>query len=198
MRLVIATNNAGKRREIIAYLQGMPFEILPASETQRLSVIEDGRTFAENARKKARAFARAHGCLALADDSGLCVDALDGAPGIHSARFAGEHANDEQNNAHLLRCLHGIKQRQAHFVCCLCLSTPEEHELCEVQGETHGQILHAADGEQGFGYDPLFFSDELGKSFARASSEEKARVSHRGRALQRLRDYLRKNPPWTK
>ncbi len=197
MRLVIASNNANKRKEIIACLQGSSIEVVDAAATIHVDVTEDGETFAANARKKAVAFARANQALALADDSGLCVDALGGAPGVCSARFAGENADDAANNARLLHVMHGLKARQAHFVCHLCLANADGQVLIEVSGQSDGYILEQHDGAQGFGYDPLFFSPALGKSFARASAEEKASVSHRGRALRRFRQALKDQQLWT-
>lgn len=186
MRLVIASNNAKKRREITAVFYCPELTIIPVTDTIHIDVIEDGLTFAANARKKAESFAKANACAALADDSGLCVDALGGEPGIYSARFAGEPCDDAANNQRLLASLAGQCHRQAHFICHICLVLPE-HKLClSAEGRVEGYILDSLDGHQGFGYDPLFFSTELGKSFASASATEKASVSHRGRALRAI------------
>lgn len=190
MRLVVASNNAKKRKEIEGVLTALGVAIVPADETVFVDVIEDGDTFAENARKKAEAFALANGLPALADDSGLCVDALDGAPGVLSARYAGEAADDQANNDKLLLALRGERERRARFVCHVHLAWPDGVLALTASGEVVGGILREADGEMGFGYDPLFFSPELGKSFARASFEEKASVSHRGRALHALAEKL--------
>jgi len=189
MKLVIASNNSKKRNEIEAILGTLGIEILPAARTVHVEVEEDAESFAGNARKKAEAFAAANQCAALADDSGLCVDALDGAPGIYSSRFAGASASDADNNAKLLHEMSGVKLRTAHFNCAICLSLPDGRSLL-AEGRVDGEIGLSQSGSHGFGYDPLFYSPELGKVFADSSAEEKASVSHRGRALKRLRDIL--------
>jgi len=189
LKLVIASNNAKKRAEIEQILGGLGIEFIPASDTKFIDVAEDSDSFAGNARKKADAFAAANTCAALADDSGLCVDALDGAPGIYSSRFAGEHADDAENNAKLLHMLESADNRRARFVCALHLSLPGDHALT-AEGSVEGQILPAPVGIGGFGYDPLFYCPELGKAFAEASPAEKASVSHRGRALRELAGRL--------
>jgi len=198
MRLVIATNNAKKRREIAAVFTAAELIIVPAADTVHVDVIEDGDSFAANAHKKAAAFAKANGCAALADDSGLCVDALDGAPGVYSARFAGKDCNDTANNHHLLQRMVEQHNRAAYFVCHLCLIVPNGNQAIHAEGRSDGRILHTFDGSQGFGYDPLFFSHALGKSFAAASASEKASVSHRGRALRamhaQLQNYFSQQP----
>ncbi len=160
----------------------MPPVIRPAPAPK---VREDGATFADNARIKALAWMRASGLPALADDSGLEVPALGGLPGVRSARFAGEHADDAANNAKLLGMMQGVEDRRARFVCVVCLAFPDG-ALLWGEGAVEGEILHAPRGARGFGYDPLFFSHELGKTFAEAAPEEKARVSHRARALAAL------------
>ncbi len=190
MRIVVATNNAKKRREIEAILGAAGAALVPAAETAFVGVVEDGVDFAASARKKAEPFAVANRRPALADDSGLCVDALDGAPGVRSARFAGEQASDAANNALLLRRMEGIENRAARFVCHVCLAFPDGRAPIEASGSVAGEILTAPAGAGGFGYDPLFFCPELGKAFAQATPEEKARVSHRGRALAALARLL--------
>lgn len=190
MKLVVATNNAKKRKELAAILDGLGIELVAAEETRFVDVVEDGDTFAANARKKAEAFAAANGCAALADDSGLCVDALDGAPGVWSSRYAGEEATDADNNAKLLQQLAGKSNRAARFVCSICLVNPESGNSITAEGHVDGEILESAVGDGGFGYDPLFFSPELGKAFALATPEQKASVSHRGRALRDLVEQL--------
>lgn len=191
MRLIIASNNAKKRREIAAILDILDIEIVPPESTRFVDVEEDGATFTENARKKAEAFASANGLPALADDSGLTVDALDGAPGVHSARYSGSSATDETNNAKLLAEMEGIDNRDARFVCALHLSYPDGRTPITAEGIVEGHIMEQSDGTSGFGYDPLFFCPELGKSFGHATPDEKARVSHRGRALRQLAERLR-------
>jgi len=145
---------------------------------------ECGDTFEANALIKARAVGR-QDCVVIADDSGLAVDALGGAPGVHSAYYGGTHGDDAGNNARLLRELEGVTDRTARFVCVIACILPSGEEFT-LRGECVGRILEAAEGEGGFGYDPLFWHEGLGKSFATASGEEKARVSHRGAAARAL------------
>lgn len=191
MKLVIASNNPKKRCEIASILTSLGFLIVPVEQTCFVEVGEDATTFAGNARKKAEAFSAANGCAAIADDSGLCVDALDGAPGVCSARFAGEQATDDENNAKLLRLLRGVSQRNAHFVCAVHLAFPDGRPGITACGRVDGEIVEKPGGTGGFGYDPLFYCPELGKTFAEATPEEKAKVSHRGRALQALAEKIR-------
>jgi len=191
MQLVIASNNPKKRAEIETIMNMAGVAIVPASQTRFVDVVEDGESFAANARRKAEAFCRANGKPALADDSGLCVDALDGAPGVRSSRFAGETASDEDNNARLLALLAGEENRAARFVCALHLAFPDGSPPICCEGHVDGIILDHAEGGAGFGYDPLFFCPELGKTFAAATPEEKASVSHRGRALHVLAGQLK-------
>lgn len=191
MRLVVATNNAKKRKELAAILEGLSVELVAAEDTRFVDVTEDGDSFAANARKKAEAFAAANNCAALADDSGLCVDALNGAPGVHSSRYAGADAHDSDNNAKLLQALEGASNRAACFVCAICLVDPAGGAVITAEGRVDGEILQTPAGSGGFGYDPLFFSPELGKAFALATPEEKASVSHRGRALRDLAEQLK-------
>ena len=188
-KLVIASNNKKKRAEIEKILAGLNIEVVPAAATTFVDVIEDAPDFMGNAKKKADAFMQANQCAALADDSGLCVNALDGAPGVYSARFAGEHATDADNNIKLLHDLKGFKDRSAYFVCALHLSTPNNKHIT-AEGKVEGHIITEETGDTGFGYDPLFFCPELNKTFAQASAEEKASVSHRGRALRALQQNL--------
>jgi XTP/dITP diphosphohydrolase len=188
-RLLIATNNAGKVREIKAILGEFYDELVSLKDIGlELNVVEDGDTFEENAVKKAREAARAAGCDALADDSGLCVAALDGAPGVYSARYAGEHATDEENNAKLLAALKGVENRHAKFVSVVALASGDT--VTTVRGEVEGVIAHAPSGSGGFGYDPLFFVPELGQTFAEIPADLKNTLSHRARALTALRDKL--------
>ena len=191
MRLVVASNNNKKRKEIANILGALGVELLPAEETLFIDVDEDADSFAGNARKKAEAFAGANNAPALADDSGLCVDALDGAPGIYSARYAGPEATDDDNNRKLLAELKGKANRRARFVCALHLAFPNSRDALIAEGQVEGEILDREAGHGGFGYDPLFFCPELGKAFAEASPVEKALVSHRGRALRELARQLK-------
>jgi len=191
MKLIVASNNAKKRTEIAAILGVLGIELVAPSDTVFIDVIEDASTFSGNARKKAEAFADANGLPALADDSGLCVDALHGAPGIYSARFAGPDACDTDNNRKLLADLANQSGRAAHFHCAVHLAFPNREQSFCAEGEVQGEILTQAVGASGFGYDPLFFCPELGKVFAECRPEEKASVSHRGRALRALAAQLK-------
>jgi len=183
-RLVVATGNAHKLKEIA--------EIFPAYEivSQKQmgfdeDVEETGTTFAENALIKARSACKALNLPVLADDSGICVDALGGQPGIFSARYGGVHGDDKKNRALLLQNMCCEKNRKAHFTCAVALVYPDGREIV-VEGKTHGEILLEEHGTGGFGYDPIFFSTDLQKSFGVATAEEKNAVSHRFRALQAL------------
>jgi len=189
LKLVIASNNPKKQAEIAVICNFPGIGIVPAEETVFVDVEEDGETFAQNAKKKAEAFSAANHCAALGDDSGLCVEALNGAPGVYSSRFAGVDADDAANNAKLLRELGGIANRKAYFSCCIHLLLPNGRQLTS-EGRVDGKILEQAGGTDGFGYDPLFYCSELGKTFAQASPEEKASVSHRGRALRKLAELF--------
>ena len=191
MKLVVASNNAKKRTEIATIVGALGIELIAPSDTQFIDVIEDSPTFSGNARKKAEAFADANGLPALADDSGLCVDALDGAPGIYSARFAGPDACDADNNRKLVAEMAGQANRSARFRCAIHLAFPDREQSFSAEGEVQGDILTQAAGAGGFGYDPLFFCPELGKVFAECTAEEKASVSHRGRALRTLAEQLK-------
>ena len=186
--LVVATGNAHKLREFAEIFT--EYDVLSQRQMGFLGEVEEtGKTFAENALIKARAACSALGAIALADDSGLCVDALMGAPGIHSARCAGEHGNDKANRTLLLQRLQGETQRTAHFVSALAMVFPDGREIV-VEGKTYGSVLLEEVGSAGFGYDSIFFSDDLQKSFGVATAEEKNAVSHRFRALQALRARL--------
>lgn len=184
IRLVVASGNKNKLREIAQIFTD--FEVLSQKEMGFDEDVEEtGTTFAENALIKARAASVVLGCMALADDSGLCVDALDGAPGIFSARYCGHHGSDEENRKLLLRNMQGVKDRKAHFTSAIAMVYPDGRELV-AEGHTYGVILQEEVGNGGFGYDPIFFSDDLQKSFGVATAEEKNAVSHRYRALQAM------------
>lgn len=186
MQLVAATGNKNKLRELREIFP--EHEILSAAEAGFSAEIEEtGTTFRENALLKARTVMKATGKPALADDSGLCVDALLGAPGIFSARYSG--GGDAENRKLLLKNLGKEENRRAHFACCIALVFPDGREYV-AEGRTEGQILFEERGAGGFGYDSLFLSDDLGVTFAEASEEEKNAVSHRGRAIKKLRDLL--------
>jgi XTP/dITP diphosphohydrolase len=202
-RIVIATRNAGKAAEFRTMLSPLGIDVQSLLEVgaHLPEVEEDGETFAANAEKKARAAAAALGLPALADDSGLCVDALGGAPGVRSARYAGEPTSDARNNEKLLRELAelgsvaaagdgGKLLSAAQFVCALALVDPRSGETLHAEGVCRGYIVPELRGGNGFGYDPLFFVPELGKTFGEMSDEEKNRISHRGRALERMAETL--------
>ena len=184
--LVIASGNAGKIREFQGLLNFLPLFV--RAQPDGLEVEETGSTFVANARLKAIAVAEATGEWALADDSGLSVDALDGAPGVHSARYA---PSDPERIARLLTALNGSEQREAHFCAALCIAAPGGSVLLEVQGRCDGLITHAPRGDQGFGYDPIFEVAGTDRTFAEMPLVEKKRHGHRGRAFTRLEPKLR-------
>lgn len=186
MTVIAATGNPNKLKEFRAILKGD--EVISASEAGFAGDVEEtGKTFLENALLKARAVCRATGKAALADDSGLCVTALGGAPGVYSARYSG--GGDKENRRLLLQNLQGETDRRAYFESAIALVFPDGRELV-AEGRTYGHILEEERGENGFGYDCLFFSDDLQKSFGEATAEEKNGVSHRGRALTKLEEQL--------
>ncbi len=187
-RLVIATNNQDKVREIKEILGDFYDEILSLKEAGiDLDVVEDGQTFIENATKKAKEAAVITGCDTLADDSGLCVDALEGAPGLYSARYAGEDVTYDDNNQKLLKHMQDVSERGAKFICAIALVS--KGEIITVCEEIRGTIADEPKGG-GFGYDPLFFVPELGQTFGELSPELKNRISHRGRALMALKEKI--------
>ena len=188
-RVVLATHNPGKIAEPRALMAGHGPEVLGLTDFPAIGPIpETGTTFLENARQKARAVCRATGLVSLADDSGLCVDALSGAPGVHSARYAGEEASDAANNAKLLAAMAGVPEasRTCRFVSVVVAVAPDGRELTAT-GVWEGRLAVAADGAGGFGYDPLFFDPAVGTTAARLSPAAKNARSHRGRALAELR-----------
>jgi XTP/dITP diphosphohydrolase len=193
VQVVIATRNPKKFRELKALLSVPGIRWRSLTDFSRLSQArETGRTFQENARKKALAAARATGCLAVADDSGLEVRTLSGDPGVRSARFAGRHGNDHANNAKLLRLLEGLpsSRRVARFRCVLVLASPKE-VLAVTEGTLAGRIAMAPRGRRGFGYDPIFIVPRLAKTVAQLSAAVKNRISHRAQAARRLQRVLR-------
>lgn len=193
-RIVLATGNAGKLKELQALLEGLPYEVVSQRALGVSDADETGLSFVENAILKARHAARVTGLAALADDSGLCVDVLGGAPGIYSARYAGEGATDAANNEKLLQSLRAFRDGApltARFVCVLALVRHAADPLPLLcQAEWPGEILAAPRGEQGFGYDPLFFVRSEGMSSAELSRERKNAISHRAQALQQLRQRI--------
>jgi XTP/dITP diphosphohydrolase len=192
--LVVATRNRGKLQEIRSLLDGVVETVCCSADFDNFpETVEDGLTFRDNALKKAREAMLFTGLPALADDSGLVVDVLDGRPGVHSARFAGEGAGDAANNRRLIEKLTGIppNRRQAAFVCVLAYVTHAGHEQV-FSGRVGGVILTAERGEGGFGYDPLFLVDGFDRTMAELSLQEKNAISHRGQALQHFREFLSK------
>lgn len=189
MKLLFATTNPGKLDELRA-LVGTAFEVVSLAEHPGPEVAETGGTFEENAALKATAHARRSGIAALADDSGLCVDALGGRPGLHSARYAA--GTDADRVKKLIEEMAAVpdENRSARFVCALCLALPSGQIRLEA-GECQGRILREPLGENGFGYDPVFFIPELGQTMAELSAETKGRVSHRARAFARIEPHLR-------
>ena len=190
MKLIIASNNAHKLEEIRAILGSSFDEILSLREAGiEHETVEDGKTFAENAAKKAREIAEISGCCALGDDSGICVDALGGAPGIYSARFSGVHGDDEANNRLMLEKLRGVTERGAYFCCAMALARPDG-SIVEAEGRFYGEIALEPAGEGGFGYDPIFYLPAYGKTVAQLGTEFKNSVSHRHNALMALLEKL--------
>ncbi len=189
MKLIIASNNAHKIREIKKILSEKFDEILSLRDAGiSHETVEDGTTFMENALKKAREIVEISGCAALADDSGICVDALGGAPGIYSARYASGvccNASDEANNALLLANLEGKEDTSAHYTSAVALVYPGGREVC-AEGYMYGRIINTPRGNRGFGYDPIFVMDGESRTVAEMTDDEKNAVSHRARALESL------------
>ncbi|MEN6388918.1 MAG: XTP/dITP diphosphatase [Syntrophomonas sp.] len=195
-KLLLATRNRHKKQELGVMLEGLDIEVLTLDEVPELpEVVEDGASFSENAEKKALVTARASGFICLADDSGLEVKALNGQPGVYSARFAGPQADDRMNNEKLVELLKEIDpaQRAARFVCVIAIADPRG-KVQVVEGECPGSITLNARGSAGFGYDPLFIPDGYQQTFAEIGSEEKNQISHRGQALRKalplIRDFV--------
>ena len=196
MRVVLATEEPGKLREMGDILRGLGVEVVsPADVGCHVEVEETGATFAETAMLKAKAVCAASGLPAIADDSGLCVDALGGAPGVYSARYGGEGLDDAGRYRLLLSNLRGQPTRAAHFACAIACAFPNGDTLT-AEGRCDGAIAYAPMGEGGFGYDPVFLVPEKAKTFGQLTAEEKSAISHRGRALQafaaKLETYLGK------
>ena len=190
MKLIIASNNKNKIREIKEILSDKFSEILSLSEAGiSHETIEDGETFIENARKKALEIAEISGEYAIADDSGLCVDALGGAPGVYSARYSGEHGNDEENNLLLLKNMENEKNRKAHYTAAIVLASPDG-KTTEAEGYMLGEVMYSPKGNGGFGYDPLIFLPEMNKTVADLTPTEKNQISHRAKALEKLLEKL--------
>lgn len=194
MELLVATRNHGKVREIRKALRGKGFRIRSLRDFEDVpDVEEDGRTFGENALKKARFYSKFFNLLTVSDDSGLVVDSLNGRPGIYSARFAGGKATDQENNRKLLSLMENVppSRRNARFRCAIAIVSPRgEKEI--VEGECRGKIGFKEVGKKGFGYDPLFILPQLKKTVAQLTLDEKNRVSHRGKALKKLQKVIGK------
>jgi XTP/dITP diphosphohydrolase len=192
-KIVMASGNPGKLREIARLLEGLHVEVVPQSDYGISEAVEDGATFAENSLIKALHASDATGLAAIADDSGLAVDALDGRPGVHSARYAGPDATDEQNIDKLLTELAGVPAgaRGAAFHCVATFVLPGDGSPIQAEGVWRGSILLARQGDGGFGYDPVFLDPASGLSSAQLSAEQKGARSHRGQALRRLVDQIR-------
>ncbi len=191
-KLVLASNNPGKVREFQRMLAPLGIEVLTQAQLGISEAEEPHCTFVENALAKARHVSRASGLPALADDSGICVDALGGAPGVLSARYAGEPKSDRRNNDKLLQVMHEVVDRRAHYYCVLVLVRhADDPQPIIAEGEWHGEIAWEERGEGGFGYAPMFWLPELGKMSAELSHEEKAQLSHRAKALKVLLEKLK-------
>ena len=196
MKFVLATHNPGKLREMSDILSHLGIEVVsPADVGVTVEVEETGTTFAENAMLKAKAICAASGLPAIADDSGLCVDALNGGPGVYSARYGGEGLDDRGRYMLLLNSMRGQTTRAAHFSCAIACAFPNGDTLT-AEGRCDGAIAFAPLGEGGFGYDPVFLVPEKGKTFGQLTAEEKSQISHRGKALRefstQLETYLKK------
>lgn len=193
MKLIIASNNAHKVGEIKKILSGKFYEILSLREAGVChETVEDGKTFMENAIKKAEEICDITGCVALADDSGICAHALDGAPGIYSARFAGEHhgpESDRKNNALLLQRLSDKDDKSAHYTCAMAMVYPDGRRVL-AEGYMYGSITSDARGQGGFGYDPIFIPDGETRTLAEMSEDEKNAISHRANALKNLLEKI--------
>ncbi len=194
--IVLATRNQGKVKEFAEMLKDFPVEIKSLNDFGPIpEAVEDGATFDDNAYKKASFTAKVLGLPAMADDSGLTVEALDGAPGVYSARYAGDKASDADNIAKLLREMEGKENRKAAFECVISIAVPSGPALT-FEGRCEGEILSTPRGNDGFGYDPVFYCSILGKTFAEASMEEKNRVSHRGKAVAQVAAEFAKVLTW--
>lgn len=191
-KIVMASGNAGKLKEIARILEGLNVEVVPQSDFEVEEADETGTTFVENALIKARHAAAATGLAAIADDSGLAVDALQGAPGVYSARYSGADATDERNIDKLLEALRDVPegQRGAAFHCVACFVLPDSADAIVAEGEWRGSILPARRGAGGFGYDPVFLDPESGATAAELPAAEKNARSHRGQALRQLQELL--------
>jgi XTP/dITP diphosphohydrolase len=191
-KIVIASGNPGKLREIRRILEPLDFQVVPQSDFGVPECPEPHVTFIENCLAKARHAALHTGLPALADDSGICVDALNGAPGVYSARYAGEPKSDQRNNEKLIAALKGETNRKAHYYCVIVLVRhPDDPQPLIAEGSWHGEIIDTPRGQNGFGYDPYFYLPEFGKTGAELEPDHKNAISHRGKALKLLVSKLR-------
>lgn len=191
-KLIIATKNKGKAKEFVELFAPLGYEVLTMLDLEdAIEVEETGNTFEENAILKAEALSKQYNTMAISDDSGLMIDALDGRPGVYSARYAGAEKSDEANIDKVLEELQGVsgEKRTARFYCALAVALPGQ-ETKTVSGTVEGMILPEREGDNGFGYDPIFYVSTLGKSMAQLESEEKNAISHRGNALRKLKEIL--------
>ncbi len=191
-KIVIASGNPGKLREIRRILEPLDFQVVPQSDFGVPECPEPHVTFIENCLAKARHAALHTGLPALADDSGICVDALNGAPGVYSARYAGEPKSDQRNNEKLIEALGNESNRKAHYYCVIVLVRhPDDPQPLIAEGSWHGEIIATPRGENGFGYDPYFYLPEFGKTGAELDPDHKNAISHRGKALMMLVEKLK-------
>lgn len=194
--LVIATTNQNKLKEFKEILKDLDIEVRSLADFGPIpEIIEDGDTFDDNAYKKAHQTAKILGLPTIADDSGLVVDAMDGAPGVYSARYSGENATDEKNVTKLLKELEGVDNRKARFECVVSIAVPSGPALT-YEGSCEGTIIDERRGDNGFGYDPVFYFEEFDKTFAELSMDEKNKVSHRGKALAQVKAETQQIKKW--
>ena len=190
MKIFLATKNIGKIKEMKKMAVGKDIEIISMLDGYDIPEVEEtGETFEENSQKKALEISKFLNMIVISDDSGLCVDALDGAPGVYSARFSGEDANDSKNVDKLLEVMKDVENRKAKFVSVVSLARPDG-KVYSFRGETEGEIIHERKGTNGFGYDPIFYSHDLEKVFGEVSLEVKKSVSHRGKAFEMLMEKI--------
>ena len=193
MKIFLATKNTGKINEFKRLVDGKNIEVLSILDSEDIpEVEEDGETFEENSQKKAVEIAKYLNMCTISDDSGLCVNYLDGAPGVYSARYSGENADDSKNMDKLLKDLEGVNERAAKFVSVVSLARPDG-SVYSYRGEADGEIMHERHGTNGFGYDPIFYVPEFGCTTAELSEEQKNAVSHRGKALEKMREILKES-----
>lgn len=191
MEIVAATNNIGKAREFAEILEGLGISVITMKDLCiEIEIPETGKTFLENAMIKAKAVSKLCNLPVISDDSGLCVNALGGAPGLYSARFAGEGATDSELRAKLLKAMEGESDRSAFFISSVVMLFPDGKSI-EAEGRVFGDITYEEKGNGGFGYDSIFYCGEIGKTFAEATPSEKDAVSHRGRALKALYEKIK-------